>query len=882
MLSARVLTYSFLKSRSNPSSIKWRSLASTIFRRTIRLAIPILFAAILQQQLCLGGYFADTIEANAYLKSGALGIPGWCSISDPGKFWGFFLDIFTDNDSQYMLYTGSVLWSMFSQFWGSMWVYGVSALVIYMNGNRYFVYAILLLYSWFVNSYSLIYLLGLLLSDMDASGITRKIQKAPLYLVVPLEFALLSLALFFLISANSADTIDSWALYNTIRDGIPGSALPIWSSANYSLNGWGNPGVWPQMTRMTYWMIPFLTMCWLELCFAAQYLLQFKVLVFLGKITFGMYITQMAIIYGVMPPLVLALKNAGWDYWSNITTTYVVCLSICILAGYVFYKTIDEFALRLARWSWSYLESSKNMSFFQWVSKAYNDTIRGACALPGSFAGLCVSKYRQCRRTCYKTYRFVTNWRNMSVRDPIVEPSTMDAEMLGLHSTEWHADLSNDKKAQRTAWLLRLNSYMWILHLCMIIGLSALWLLANPFGRWGDEVITFNSLWRILWILSLPYCFITLLGFATPRIAHDKIYFNTKPVRRNYIRNFYIAVVTKGSNESAVRRGYETLSKLVDLHPSVQLVVLTDEPHAYPDLNNVVCPKSFKSALGKAKHKARALEYFRITKDVDEYDWILHMDEESTIDAESLRRCFEFIRYETHHIGQGIITYNAHGYWSNWLFTVVDAIRVGDDLARFNMQYTWFKRPVFGVHGSFLLTNGQVEKETTWDHGSLAEDFEFSHAAWRNGFTFGPIHGIVREQSPTSIMDVMKQRRRWYLGIREIKGVYYLPQIMCRMWTSGIFCLTVTIINIPLSVVVDPAPSPFWLSLISVFSFGCLYWIYLWGIIFQELDYGTPWYMGIVHLIATVPLQLASSIIEAAALIYAMSDETKEFQVIKK
>jgi hypothetical protein len=73
--------------------------------------------------------------------------------------------------------------------------------------------------------------------------------------------------------------------------------------------------------------------------------------------------------------------------------------------------------------------------------------------------------------------------------------------------------------------------------------------------------------------------------------------------------------------------------------------VLTDEPYVYPDLQNIVCPKSYVSPLGKAKYKARALDYFRYHVSLGVYDWILHMDEESTTDGESLRRCLEFIRY---------------------------------------------------------------------------------------------------------------------------------------------------------------------------------------------------------------------------------------------
>ncbi len=49
---------------------------------------------------------------------------------------------------------------------------------------------------------------------------------------------------------------------------------------------------------------------------------------------------------------------------------------------------------------------------------------------------------------------------------------------------------------------------------------------------------------------------------------------------------------------------------------------------------------------------------------------------------------------------------------------MADAIRVGDDLSRFALQYTYLRRPLFGAHGSFLLSNGLVENAITWDLGS--------------------------------------------------------------------------------------------------------------------------------------------------------------------
>lgn len=94
----------------------------------------------------------------------------------------------------------------------------------------------------------------------------------------------------------------------------------------------------------------------------------------------------------------------------------------------------------------------------------------------------------------------------------------------------------------------------------------------------------------------------------------------------------------------------------------------------YPDLKNIVCPKAYKSPLGKAKYKARALDYFRYHVSLGSYDWILHMDEESVCDGETIRRSMEFVRYTPHHFGQGIILYNGEGYCASPTPCIHDAM----------------------------------------------------------------------------------------------------------------------------------------------------------------------------------------------------------------
>lgn len=115
---------------------------------------------------------------------------------------------------------------------------------------------------------------------------------------------------------------------------------------------------------------------------------------------------------------------------------------------------------------------------------------------------------------------------------------------------------------------------------------------------------------------------------------------------------------------------------------------------------------------------------------------------------------------------------------------------------------------------------------------SLAEDFEFSQDAWRRGFTCGRIHGIVREQSPTTLRDFLKQRRRWFMGIRDIKGLYGLPHLAINLWIVGVFTLAVTVINIPF-LLIDKSLTPLWIAICADFCFVCFFWLYIWGILFQ-------------------------------------------------
>ncbi|KAM0756412.1 family 2 glycosyltransferase [Meredithblackwellia eburnea MCA 4105] len=888
LLGGRVLAASFLKSAftvpkapvvhgddqpekkpaGKPPGPRWLSLSSSLFRRSIRLAFPAIIVGFIQWQTCINGLL-DTAQLaqDAVMQPSALWTPTWCGIGNFSGFLQFTLDLFTESNHQYMLTVGGALWTTYDQFWGSVLVYIVAATLAPLpHRGRYSLYLAICVSLWWINSPNMLYMLGLWLADVHAAGFIRKIQDS-WKLTVGIEVCAMALALAMIAGGAKVATPANIAIGKVTV-----------SNGKY---GWDPSLAWPQYMLTSNWIPPAMILLWVELSHVMQWFVSWGIFTWIGKVSYGFYLMQFLTIYGLMPHLVLYFNDQGRTYWNNIVPTYIICLIFNFFIAWVSYHLLDRVGLKLGKWIWDGLFVTKPNTAGALPVKMVRAFFHMCIHLPGDTVRAIGQKTTSTYTATAQGLHTLMNWRTPTTRPPVPDPT--DPEVLAqLHSTRWTSDLSHDPEAMRTRRLLKLQSWAWLPHLFLIPGLTAVWVIYHPMGNWTYDALTFSTLWRFMWVLSLPNCLFAWIGFITPDVVHSKEAMDKRPVHREYIRNFFIVLVTKGSNESAVRRGYNKLLRLEKYHPSVKVVVLTDEPYVYPDLQNIVCPKSYKSPLGKAKYKARALDYFRYHVSLGVYDWILHMDEESVTDAESLRHCIEFIRYTPHHFGQGIILYNGEGYWDNWYFTVADGIRVGDDLARFHLQNTVIHRPVFGVHGSFLMTNGEMENECTWDFGSLAEDFEFSQDAWSRGFTCGRIHGIVREQSPTTLRDFLKQRRRWFMGIRDIKGLYGLPHLAINLWVVGVFTLGVTIINLPLGFI-EHALTPLWVAVCANFCFITFFTLYLWGLLFQELDYGQTWWKIPIHLLCAIIIQPFASVAEGLSAIWAMSSEDfGKFEVIVK
>lgn len=112
-------------------------------------------------------------------------------------------------------------------------------------------------------------------------------------------------------------------------------------------------------------------------------------------------------------------------------------------------------------------------------------------------------------------------------------------------------------------------------------------------------------------------------------------------------------------------------------------------------------------------------------------------------------------------------------------------------------------------------------------------------------------------------------------GIRDIKGLYGLPHLAINLWTIGVFTLGATIINLPLGFI-EHSSTPIWIAVCANFCFITFFvsriakfrrpnsaltppfrsqTLYLWGIFFQELDFGQTWWKIPIHLLCAIIIQ---------------------------
>lgn len=247
----------------------------------------------------------------------------------------------------------------------------------------------------------------------------------------------------------------------------------------------------------------------------------------------------------------------------------------------------------------------------------------------------------------------------------------------------------------------------------------------------------------------------------------------------------HIRIVTRGKNPNLVLDNAEHAVKVLRNTPIPEdrwrVEIVTDNPlyisqRSELPIVEILVPTDYVCPNG-GKYKARALHYAIAAGNTRDQDWIVHLDEETRFNIRTITAIYKHCAHEHRQvmlgeqdfgkIGQGVILYGTHDKLDNYITTLADSIRVGDDFGKFRLQYE-FNRPWIGMHGSFVVANHCVEETFGFDHGlpgSITEDAYFALKAWSGGVQMAWVDAFMYEQSPFTVLDFVRQRARWFGGL---------------------------------------------------------------------------------------------------------------------
>jgi hypothetical protein len=341
------------------------------------------------------------------------------------------------------------------------------------------------------------------------------------------------------------------------------------------------------------------------------------------------------------------------------------------------------------------------------------------------------------------------------------------------------------------------------------------------------------------------------------------------------------------------------------LPPSRYVIeVVTDKGMSLPSwVVELVVPANYAPPHG-CKYKARALNYAVAASAAREYDWVVHLDEETRFDLETLDHIFahcqaeavavetgpESLRKRWASVGQGVIYYNTAGI-ENYLTALADTIRVSDDFSKFALQYRVFGFPLIGMHGSFVVARNSLELAFGWDWGlvgSITEDTYLAMKMAAAGVRFSWVAGCMYEQSPFTCLDFAKQRARWFSGLWLCVFTHTLPLwqrfYMGTHLVSWTACPLLTLLTWVNLLSIFPRTS-FFITLMSV-VFAVPFWSYCLGYILGvrpcSLRHGwLEWTLMFCCHVSLIPVY---TVMETWGVLRGILDRSTytQFHVVKK
>lgn len=426
---------------------------------------------------------------------------------------------------------------------------------------------------------------------------------------------------------------------------------------------------------------------------------------------------------------------------------------------------------------------------------------------------------------------------------------------------------------------------------------------SNFFWCGLPDPISYNPLWfyaKFIWFAPAYWVAMNLLGFVqgSPKEINKTNAQDAKNVSKTLL---IISYVSKGVNQETLARSIRQTQQVLDFYKLNYAIEVATDHEILNDkrvrstkgaIHYYRVPDNYKTKTN-VKYKARALQYLleqrttrlgaRQERNIIDI-WVLHLDEESVLTKQAVIGIYNFIKKyslltSNGAIGQGEVLYNSYKYGKHVFITAADALRTGDDLGRFRFQYKKVKKPISGMHGSFLLIPATIEKELTWDSGArsqLTEDAYLALKAMENKIQFDWIDGFIKEQSPFTFKDFLNQRARWLCGLAMVitdSNLKFASRIglalMIISWSVTWLATFVTIANIVSGFIAGENYFPFWAVVSTSIITGVVGSVYMIGAYRNVLYWDAPIWKKIFILLVTYFLFLFQilAIMEGVAVI---------------
>lgn len=402
-----------------------------------------------------------------------------------------------------------------------------------------------------------------------------------------------------------------------------------------------------------------------------------------------------------------------------------------------------------------------------------------------------------------------------------------------------------------------------------------------------------------VWLLAAPQTILNLQGFL---FTHPRAPTFTLDSAWDALHTpLHIRIVTRGTNAGAVQRTIEAdraaiaaFTDLYGVHPRVTIEVVT-ENRLPIDLAQYVVPSDFQTPQG-ALFKARALQYAIGAVPIAHNAWILHCDEETQLTLDGLTGCLQFLQEEIKTarpgeypaVGQGAILYH-RDFWRRPFLTLADSMRTALDFGYFRVQSHIWHRPLFGLHGSFILVRQDVERAVDFDfdsYRSITEDAYWALRLVDRGIRLKWVHGFLSEQATFSVQDFLRQRKRWFTGLWHVldgKGVRWQTKLVLRVSIVSWVCSLLGMLAIAVQLM-HPIFVPWYIIVPASLCQATYASFSVYGLLvnLRELrleTHGISWLI----VLAQIVLMPIFALLESIAILWGLfTVNTVKFHVVKK